>query len=190
MASPSDKRRPARTPSRGPRRTAATSTRPARASIPRRPDPVVATRSRPTSRAVILVLVLAVLAVSYASSLRAYLQQRAHITDLQSTIDEREQQIDVLEREKRRWSDDEYIRAQARERLGYVKPGETPFVVLEDGRPLQTSSALSEPRTEPSVDEAWWDKAWATMEVAGKPPRKATPLPETKVADPEGAPRD
>jgi hypothetical protein len=43
-------------------------------------------RSRFTGRAAVLVLVLAVLTVSYASSLRAYLQQRAHIGDLKAQI--------------------------------------------------------------------------------------------------------
>ena len=41
-------------------------------------------RPRLTGRAAILVLVLAVLAVSYASSLRAYLQQRVHIVELKA----------------------------------------------------------------------------------------------------------
>src|SRR5690349_23258602 len=51
-------------------------------------------RSRLTGRAAVLVLVLAVLTVSYASSLRAYLQQRAHIGELKSQIAEREASID------------------------------------------------------------------------------------------------
>src|SRR6478672_1274590 len=43
-----------------------------------------------TSRAVILLLVLAVLAMSYASSMRAYLQQRSHIADLKTQIAQRQ----------------------------------------------------------------------------------------------------
>src|SRR6478735_3119525 len=97
---PSESRR---TPSRGPRGR----------SVPRRgmPRPAAvapvaeagATRSRLTGRAAILVLVLAVLTVSYASSLRAYLDQRAHITDLKEQIALRQADIAELEREKRRW---------------------------------------------------------------------------------------
>src|SRR5688500_18324178 len=58
-----------------------------------------------TGRAAVLVLVLAVLTVSYASSLRAYLQQRSHIGDLKAQIAEREASINDLEREKKRWDD-------------------------------------------------------------------------------------
>ena len=51
----------------------------------------------------VLVVVLAVLVVSCASSMRAYLQQRAHINDLNARIDSSERDIKALEREKRRW---------------------------------------------------------------------------------------
>ena len=88
-----------------------------------------AARPRFTGRAAILVLVLAVLTVSYASSMRAYLQQRAHIDELKTQIAQREVNIDELEREKRRWDDPAYVQAQARERFGYLMPGETSYVV-------------------------------------------------------------
>ena len=87
-----------------------------------------------TGRAAILVLVLAVLAVSYASSLRAYLQQRAHIGDVKEQIAEQQASIDDLEREKSRWDDAAFVRAQARERFGYLMPGETSYVVLDERR--------------------------------------------------------
>ena len=127
---------------------------------------------RLTGRAAILVLVLAVLTVSYASSLRAYLQQRAHIGDLKAQIVEREQNINDLEREKRRWEDPAYVRAQARERFGYLMPGETGFEVIgPDGKPLEPQATLNDPdeviRTAPT---AWWSAAWDSMELAGNPP--------------------
>src|SRR5690242_6560729 len=75
---------------------------------------------RVTSRAVILLVVLAVLAMSYASSMRAYLQQRSHIADVKAQIAQRQADIDQLEREKRRWHDPAYVQAQARERFGYL----------------------------------------------------------------------
>jgi len=74
----------------------------------------------------VLVVVVAVLVVSYASSMRAYLQQRAHINDLHAQIDTSERDIKALEREKRRWQDDAYVETQARERFGWVMPGEEP----------------------------------------------------------------
>lgn len=135
-------------------------------------------RSRLTGRAAILVMVLAVLAVSYASSLRAYLDQRSHIGDLKTQIAERKAAIAELQKEKERWQDPAYVNAQARERFGYVKPGETPFVVLEDGEPLQPESELTDPdAVAPPEQRAWFDDAWDSMKIAGDPPTKAPPLP-------------
>ena len=152
-------------------------------SVVRPPKP------RLTGRAAILVLVLAVLAVSYASSLRAYLQQRGEIESLQSTISERQSEIADLEQEKARWLDPQYVQIEARERLGYVMPGETPFVALRDGQPLVSESKLTDPDTiAVSAPTAFWDDAWETMLIAGNPQRRADPPPLTKIEDPEGAP--
>ncbi|MEO9325625.1 septum formation initiator family protein [Nocardioides sp. C4-1] len=165
-------------PSRRTSSTAATSSGPAAAragASPRRP--------RFTSRAAVLVVILAVLAVSYASSLRAYLQQRDHLDDLQSRIDASQADIERMEGEIQRQRTPAYIEQQGREQ-GMVFPGEKPFVVLDDGRPLETDAELSDPATiDPAQPEAWWDDAWATMEVAGHPQRKAGPRPEDKLTD-------
>ncbi len=133
--------------------------------------------SRLTSRAAVLVLVVAVLMVSYASSMKAFLQQRAHINDLQGQIIEREANIDALEAEKQRWSDPAYLEQQARGRLGYVMPGETTYLVLdENGNALRPQSDLDDPAdvlsTQPT---AWWSEAWASVELAGHPPKPAKP---------------
>ena len=67
----------------------ATGEQPAVAANPPRP-------SRLTGRAAILVLVVSVLAVSYASSMRAYLQQRDQIGDLKDQIALRQASISDL----------------------------------------------------------------------------------------------
>ena len=127
-----------------------------------------------------LVLVLAVLTVSYASSLRAYLQQRSHIGDLKAQIAERETSIDALEREKRRWDDPAYVKAQARARFGYLMPGESGFEVIgADGKPLEAQASLNDPdEVIKTVPKAWWSAAWESMELAGNPPP-----PEQQPAD-------
>ncbi len=152
-------------------RPAATAPRPLGAAAAERP------RSRLTGRAAVLVLVLAVLTVSYASSLRAYLQQRGHINDLKSQIAEHEANIDSLESEKDRWDDPAYVAKQARERLGYVMPGEKTYLVLgEDGQPLEPASHLQDPDTVISTEQApWWSDGWASVELAGNPPKTGRP---------------
>lgn len=141
-------------------------------------------RPRFTGRAMVLVLVVAMLMMSYASSLRAYLQQREQIGDLKSEIAAREASINSLEREKRRWEDPAFFRQQARERFGYVMPGERSFVVVDgNGEPISGGSTLADPDDVVKVEPTpWWDGAWASVRLAGNPPKVK---PQEKTVPPE-----
>lgn len=127
---------------------------------------------RLTGRAAVLVLVVAVLVVSFASSLKAYLQQRDHIDALRAQIAQRSQAIDQLQTEKERWKDPAYVEKEARERFGYVMPGETAYVALDaNGNRIQPEAELSSPDSVGShKPRAWWEDAWASVELAGDPP--------------------
>ncbi|WP_239021748.1 FtsB family cell division protein [Nocardioides jishulii] len=164
--------------SRGESASESTGSGPGRSSAAARGPRTVASRppqppgTRFTSRAAILLLVVLVLGVSYASSLRAYLDQRATIESTKAEIAQSEKAIAELEREKRRWSDDAYVKAQARQHLGYLMPGETGYQVLdENGEPLDSVAALADPdeviKEEPV---AWWETVWTSVELAGNPP--------------------
>ena len=146
-------------------------------------------RPRLTGRAAILVLVLAVLMVSYASSMRAYLEQRRHLAALGRDIASSRADIVNLEREKKRWQDPAYVRTVAHQRFGWVLPGEIGFQVLDDnGRPLGHTDTLSDPS---SVTEAnrplWWQSAWGSVVAAGKPEvaPQDVPQPVTKIKPPK-----
>ncbi|ANH38406.1 Cell division protein FtsL [Nocardioides dokdonensis FR1436] len=166
-------------PGRGgaPRSTA----RPAAGATPR----ASSRRRRPprlTGRAAVLVLVLVLLAVSYASSARAYLQQRGELEALRADIAEKESSISDLEREMRRWEDPAYVTQEARE-LGYVMPGETSYVVLdENGDPLEPAAELPDPEeVGPEVEPAFWEAAWGSVLLAGNPPRNTGTPPLTEI---------
>ena len=120
----------------------------------------------------VLVLVLSVLTISYASSLKAYFQQHGQIQDLRSQIADSQRSISRLEDEKAQWNDPAYVREQARARFGYLMPGQTSYVVIgEDGRPLAAQSTLSDPRTSrTSTPTAWWTTEWRSVQLAGHPP--------------------
>ena len=124
----------------------------------------------------VLVLVLSVLTISYASSLKAYFQQHSQITQLRSQIASSESSIQRLESEKARWQDPAYVREQARARFGYLMPGQTSYVVIgEDGKPLAAQSTLSDPRTSTSsTPTAWWTTEWRSVQLAGEPPAART----------------
>ena len=183
-----------RTSARGPRgrtgpgrTSAARRAAEARAAVTATGDKIgkIAPRANPrlTGRAAVLVLVVAVLVVSFASSLKAYLQQRDHIDTMRAQIAQRAQAIDELETEKERWKDPAYVEQQARERFGYVMPGETAYVALDaDGNRIQPESKLTAPESVgPRTPKAWWEDAWASVELAGDPPALDERQPARKI---------
>ncbi len=126
-----------------------------------------APRPRFTQRMAVLVLVVAVLVVSYASSMRAFLDQRSHIAELRDQISASEREISGLEREKRRWADDAYVEQQARARLGFLMPGETGYrVITPNGTTLDTQD---EPEPSDLVGpQHWYDTLWDSARRAGR----------------------
>lgn len=132
----------------------------------------------------VLVLVAAVLVVSYASSMRAYLQQRSDMNRLREQISTSQRHITQLEREKRRWDDKAYVEAQARQRFGWVMPGETSYQVLDrDGKPLEKRDELTDPSSvRGPVPDAWWKKVYASLGNADHPER--IPVPVNRIMPP------
>lgn len=189
-----DERRRGRTPGPRSRTGPGRSRTPGRGTPARRPSASRSAAARPrprlTGRAAILVLVLAVLTVSYASSLRAYLTQREHLQDLSAEIDDKRVAIQELEREKRRWEDPAFVEAQARLRLDYVMPGETAYVAIDEDGPLDGGGDLSEPveGAEDEVPDAWWDTTWDSVIAAGDPEGAAVAEQEQQPADEIEAP--
>lgn len=160
-------------------------TRPAqRAGAAARPKAVEqAPRGRITNRAVVLLVVLAVLAVSYASSMRAYLQQRSDINELKAQIAASKEGIAAAEREKARWEDPTFVAQQARERFGWVLPGETAYQVLdENGEPLAKTGELTDPASlEKKEPKAWWTPVERSFEAADHPERTIRPKPASSI---------
>ena len=81
-------------------------------------------------RVVILAVVCLLAFVVIFTSLRAYLSQQAQYDAVVDRIKEASDTSTTLENELAQWKDDTYVRSQVRERLGYVMPGDTSYVVV------------------------------------------------------------
>ncbi|MFI9161760.1 septum formation initiator family protein [Kitasatospora aureofaciens] len=164
----------------------------------------MAARPRFTSRATVLVLVLCSLVAILAYPTRQFISQRAEISAQRAKADHVRQQVEQLRRDKARWQDPEYVKAQARARLHYAVPGETPYIAADPSgaaaRPSATATgpSASASATGPSADAAgrpnaakpWyagiWDSVDAadTADTAALAPATPRPLPPSPVGDP------
>jgi len=124
-----------------------------------------------TARAIALAVVLLILTISYATSLRIYFAQAHEIASTKEEIADRQQRIRELQGELARWGDEAYVRTQARERLGWVVPGETGYTVVgADGKPLGGGAKISaETASDEPAQDSWWSKLWGSVEAADRP---------------------
>ncbi|MEF2977836.1 FtsB family cell division protein [Subtercola sp. YIM 133946] len=81
---------------------------------------------------VLMLVVLVLFVVIVAPGARIFIEQRQQIADLQNDLQTAQAENSTLNAQVARWSDPAYIRAEARERLYFVMPGETSFLVLDD----------------------------------------------------------
>jgi hypothetical protein len=58
-------------------------------------------------------------------------EQRQKIADYQTQVEQAKQNLEGMQQERLRWDDEVYIRAQARDRLYFVMPGEVSFLVMD-----------------------------------------------------------
>jgi hypothetical protein len=108
--------------------------------------------------------VVLVLGISFAYPLRNWYGQRAEVAGLHAQIAEQEQTVADLERQIARWNDPAYVQSLARQRLHFVMPGETLYVVLDDEETEATT-----PQTDVLAEASgqWWQRLWTTVEQAG-----------------------
>lgn len=170
---------PGRTPRRS--RAGARPSSPASAAeAPTRTEgsaPVLRWGLRLTRRALVMILAVVVLALSFVGTLRIYLSQQHDLAVAEQQIRERSAEIADLESELARWNDPDYVKAQARQRLGWVMPGETGYrVVGPDGKPLGGGVVIESAQRLPAGehDPVWWDRLWGSVQAADAPVRKVT----------------
>jgi cell division protein FtsB len=129
-------------------------------------------RPRFTSRATVLVLVLCSLVAILAYPTRQFISQRAEINAQRAKADQARQEVQRLTTDKARWQDPEFVKAQARSRLHYALPGETPFVAVDPApaagptRPAGTGPAQSAKAALP-----WYATVWDSVDTAAGPAR-------------------
>ena len=150
MSSARTRSRPAPT-----RRTVNVGTGPAKRTDAPRPRAL-------TGRATVLIVVFVALALAYTYPLRVYLAQESQIAQLEA--DQAAQRRVIADKQQllQKWKDPEYLRAQAREKLFYVRPGEKTLLVLPN--PGATASATGDQPA--AAHDRWYDTLWSSVQAA------------------------
>lgn len=110
-------------------------------------------------------MVLLGLLLTYAYPLRVYLAQQAEISALQQHLAKQRAENEALTEQRAKWDDKAYIMSQARRRLQYVLPGETPYVVIDNSAQQGTPGAVRPEQTKPA-ENPWYGKLWSSIEAA------------------------
>lgn len=71
-------------------------------------------------------------------SLYQWWQQERELAQIKTQVAEQQQKNADMQRQLDLWNDPDYISTQARERLGFVRPGETQYTVVDPGRNTRT----------------------------------------------------
>jgi cell division protein FtsB len=136
-------------------------------------------------RAAILAVVVCVLTLTIAGPVRTYFAQRTEMKQLSDAEAQLRSQIADLEQQKVKLGDPVYIAAQARERLGFVMPGDIPYQV-------QLPPGAAAPEAVPGVDPAqvpsgqpWYTSLWHTIADA---PHGVSQIPQAPELPPPPPP--
>lgn len=136
-------------------------------------------------RAVILAAVVCVLTLTIAGPVRTFFAQHAEVKQQAAIEATLRQQIAELEQQKAKLADPAHIKAQARERLGFVMPGEIPYQVQLP----PTADVPGRPGAAPAItpsDSPWYTALWHTIADAPHGPPRPPPAPAPPAPLPAG----
>ena len=105
----------------------------------------------------LLVLLLGLAFLTQVVPYRQIIEANQNVADAQARLADLEAENEVLSADVEALETDTEIEKLAREKLGYVRPGETAFVVLDP--PGSDEEPLPEPELEP-LEKTWVDQVW------------------------------
>ncbi|WP_041323010.1 septum formation initiator family protein [Saccharomonospora viridis] len=110
-----------------------------------------------TRRAALAAIVVCALAFTIAVPLRTYLSQRAAVVEQEQRLAELKAEVARLEQRREELHDPAQVEAEARRRLRYVMPGETPYMVQF---PEDTTRDGSDDEDRSPEPKPWYEMMW------------------------------
>ena len=160
---------PNRRPDSGSRRAARAATRAQTRGTTTKAEPAARVAGL-TTRAAVLGLVVCALLVSAALPLREFLGQRGDIRELEQQEAAANRRVAALEEQKARLEDPAYTASLARDRLHFVRPGETAYVVIAPSAPAVAPKDAERAAAAPTGPDApWYSQLWGSVRSADRP---------------------
>lgn len=131
----------------------------------------VAARLTVTTRAAILFLALCLVALTMAYPLRAYLTQRAQISDLRQQQRADQQAVADLQRTVDRYQNPASVQDEARNRLHFQLPGEKVYYLPPTAAPAADAGSgdkVTTPAVPGKQDQPWYAQLWGSAVQTSK----------------------
>jgi cell division protein FtsB len=126
----------------------------------------VARSTKLTGRAALLAVVICAIALSLAYPVREYIAQRQQIDQLLAQQQTLSAQVQALQAQDTKLSQNWYIEQEAQDELHMCFPQEQCYEVIS-GHPAKASVAPPQPASDP-----WYAKLWDSVQKADAPPSK------------------
>lgn len=126
---------------------------------------------RAISLRVIAVFLFAILAVIIIAPTAArYTSQQEQLRQVRAEYSEMQERSAQLEAELALWQNDDFVREQARSRLGYVVPGETLYVTRnqeEGSAQQQLAERVEQSNRTRRANTPWYMTMWDSIRISG-----------------------
>jgi cell division protein FtsB len=130
---------------------------------PDRPTPARAL----STRVITLSIILIVSGFTLFPATTTYLRQQGEYRAAQAKIAKEEATKERLTDELKRWDDPEYVKQQARERIGQAEPGETQYVVKGEAKTTRRTTSVEPGQYRQGLP--WGDGLWDSVMRASTP---------------------
>lgn len=119
----------------------------------------------------------ALAALIVVTPLSSFIAQQEQIRSLSAELETRHKHISELEQSIALWNDPDYVRAQARDRLGYVIPGETLYIVSggADDPAKAAQEKIDRANNERRAITPFYVTMWDSISIAGKAAHEGNP---------------
>ncbi|MDR0482226.1 MAG: septum formation initiator family protein [Cellulomonadaceae bacterium] len=142
----------------------------ARASLAAKPEVF-------TMRLLVLALIGLIALVLVVPTVRGRIEQAVEIHELRSDVKAQQAYVSELQSELERWDDPAFVEGQARERLGFKRPGDTAWRLVGGEALLDDVDPETGLPVEPGIvgvddgeDRTWFELLWESVRVADGPP--------------------